>query len=164
MMTPSDFQPPAGYQPYDSVWLCGNQLIGVKVIFQIGTNVPFVVGKGNGKHPLIWLSGPSVAGSWVEIVSANKVVRSIVPLGQRVAVLQDAVEPLTVVMVGTTVVLNALGADGNEARIPNVDFRPIGLNIFGDEDEGLSFGGNRFVKNAFKRIGTAFAANFGGPT
>lgn len=163
MVAPGSTQFPQGYAPYESIRLCGNTLLGVKVIFRVGPNYPLLVGRGVGEHPQIWLSGPGEMGSWVQVVAANTAVRPIVGLGQRITVLQDATQPLTVVMIGSVVVVKAVRLDDRSVEIANVDFRPMGLNVFGNDSEGLNFAGNRFIGNTMSGLEAAFAVNFGKP-
>ena len=152
----------AEYVPFESILLCGNALIAAKSIFKIGPNEPLRLGRSDDKPPYVWLSGPAGVGpEWLPLVSANVVVRNSLPQGRRLAVIQDVTQPLTVVMVGNTIVVSAvLTPDGKSVSVPNIDLRPIGLNIFGDEASGLNFGGGRFMKNTFHNVAAAFATGF----
>ena len=161
MTISGDTQLPPNYVPYEKIRLCGNVLEGVKFIFRIGPNVPLLVGKGTGKQPLIWLSGQLLGGSWLQLVAANTAVRPVGPKGQRITVIQDATQPLTIVMIGSVIAVDALGLDDRCVDIRNIDFRPIGLNIFGNENQGLRFAGGQFVANTLDNVATAFASNFG---
>ncbi len=157
---PSEPQFPSGYIPYESVTLCGNTLRAVSVIFQVGESKPFWVGKGPGNHPQIWLLALLSNGKWIEVVRANIAVRPSVYPGANITVIQDAASPRTVVLAGTVILVDAIASgDGNSVEVPSIDLRPLGLNIFGKINEGLSFGGTTFASNNFLQVGTAFFAS-----
>src|ERR1700733_8057565 len=156
---PSTVQVPAEYVPYETVVLCGNTLRAVNLPFQVGTHPPLLIGRGADRHPSIWLSAPDAkSGVWVELVSANTVIGSSVLPAQRVMVVLDAMLPQTVIILGSVVVVNAVGSeDGTSVNIPTIDLRPVGLNISGNEIDGLNFGGNVFKANTMINVATAFA-------
>jgi hypothetical protein len=153
--------PPAGYGPYDSVTLCGNRLHAVGVLFQIGNRQPLWIGRSaQSKHPQVWLWALLADGSWVEVVTANGIVRPSVAPGASINVIRDGSSARTIVLAGAVILVDAIGsADGHSLDVPTIDLRPLGLNIFGSTREGLSFGGTRYASNTFVNVETAFGTS-----
>lgn len=152
---------PPGYKPYASVNLCGNTLRDVGAIFEIDNVRPILVGRGTGGHPQIWLLARlSSTASWRPVVTCNTAVVSTLSENRKVTVIIDATQPQTVVMVGNVIVVNAKhNGETDSVDISALDLRPLGLNIHGDDNVGLLFANNRFVRNTMSNVRTAFAAS-----
>jgi hypothetical protein len=150
---------PQVFVPYESLVICGNILTNVPIIIKIGDHQPIIIGRGADNHPQIWLSAPlGTSSAWISLVGANTALRPYMLPDKKVLVLQDVKTPETVVMVGNQIVVRAAhDAVNNRANIPLVDFRPIGLNIYGDDHVGLVFGDGIFIGNKFANLAAAFA-------
>ena len=155
---------PPGYIPYETIVLCGNTLTNVGVIFEIDNQPLLLVGRGQDLHPILWVFGlNAINGRLEELVSANALIRAS-SYGQSLMVLRDANLPQTVLMVGGVVAVNAVAsADGKSVNISSVDLRPLSLNIFGTDHDGLSVAGSVYVQNRFRNLAAAFATSFGKP-
>jgi len=149
---------PAEYKPYTTIRLCGNTLKEVGFIFKIADQAPLLIGKGdNDTHPWIWLYGRmGIGGVWMPLVEKNVVVHA--QIGNPYDVIQDARKPVTVVTVGSLILVSAAHIDSDTVEVPTIDLRPIGLNIFGTSASGLNFGGGRFTSNTMHSVATAFGS------
>jgi Protein of unknown function (DUF1488) len=138
---------PKTYVPYQRIELCGNELIGPKFMIQMGVNIPILVGKGESDYPRVWLSGPFGPGrSWVEVLADNRVLRDV--YDRKVIVVLEHSQR-TNVLVRLTGVVVAQHFSDDTVMIPNLDLRPLGLNIHGSEVNGLTVGHNSFKENKF---------------
>lgn len=138
---------PTNYQPYQSLSFCSNSIIGGGHIFAMGKVIPLLIGVG--PHPRVWLQAVAAPGSkdFVTIVSDSKSTHPAVHV---------MVEGNTVIVsVGGRTVLTAEARDTQSAVVSEVDFRPLGLNVFGSST-GLSLGGMQLSNNTFSGVGIAF--------
>ena len=138
---------PNGYIPYQDLTFCSNSILGGGHIFAIGRIVPLLVGVG--PTPRVWLQAVAAPDSkdFVTIVADSVSTHPAVDVlvtGREVAV---SVEGKSI--------LKAEAIDGLRAIVHEVDFRPLGLNVFGSSQE-LSLGGMRLSHNTMFGVGVAF--------
>lgn len=139
---------PQRYKPYQRINFCSNIIIGGGHIFALGKVLPLVIGVG--KKPRIWLQAVSTPGSknFVTVVNDSKSMHPAVHIsieGRKV-----------IVSVQGRTVLNAEATGEKSVTISELDFRPIGLNAFGDSSS-LSLGGMQLSHNTFSGVGVAFS-------
>jgi hypothetical protein len=143
---------PPDFLPFARLDVCSNVMNGGKAPFLIGDKVPLLVGKNS--HAKFWLSAPKdrAATEWVDLIVAGTTVHPDVKVlfseDQRTISVQFRRQPV--------LELRVVSADS--ADLSFIDLRPIGLNIFGDND-GLHLGTNRLSSNSFKNV--AYMAKLG---
>jgi hypothetical protein len=139
---------PKEYSPFQELIICSNRFTDGVVPLEVNKNVVLLVGQGD--HPSIWLSvpRPSKSDEQVHIVKNNQALH-----GEFVITfLKDT----TVVSLGKTVLLRAEKLSDQKAEVTEMDFRPIGLNIYGDKN-GLYVGTNLLAGNTFVNVHTMIA-------
>ena len=139
---------PEGYSPYQTLTVCSNVIMGGGHFVTVGDALPLLI--GSGKMPMVWLQAPSdqTAKIFVPIVAAS------VALHPGVIVVRE--ENALTVSVGGTQVLHVVQKKEDSAEVDQLDFRPIGLNIFGDASS-MTVGGSTFSRNTFSGGGTFLA-------
>lgn len=131
---------PEDYVPYSSIELCGNNLENVRYIFDINGFHPLLIGKG---VPYVWLSAPSSPNSqqWIPLVQRTiSVNRSIT--------IKKENNNLSIFALSKKIIEITQISD-TKARVLYIDFRRIGLNIFGDETV-LHVGNTNFSGNTIE--------------
>jgi hypothetical protein len=126
---------PAEFLPYDELTICSNRLIGGGQLLVVGDVVPLIIGRG--AQPMIWLqasTGPS-GKEFLLIVEASVSRHPAITV-------QSRSDGLTV-SAGPTAVLRIASFDAKVAKVDLLDFRPIGMTIFGGADQlnvsGMTF-------------------------
>jgi len=141
---------PEDYQPYTSLTICSNTLLGGGHIVAVGETLPIVIGKG--VKPQIWLQAMSAPNS-KEFVS---IIESSVSKHPAVEVLEE--EGAIVVTIQGSKVLVVKAVSDQAATVLQLDLRPIGLNLFGDQSS-LTAGGSTLSNNTMS--GGAVLIGFG---
>lgn len=138
---------PDGYAPYPEVKLCSNTIIGGGHIFAMGKVLPLLI--GIGPAPRVWLQAVAAPGSkdFVTIVADS--------VSTHPAVDVSVTGRSVVVSVRGKSVLAAEAIEDQRVVVSEIDFRPLGLNVFGSSD-ALSLGGMKFSHNTMSRVGVAF--------
>ena len=115
---------PENFENYDSITICSNTLNGGGHVVAVGDVLPLVIGKGS--KPQIWLQAMS-----------NPEKKEFVPIIESSVSRHPAVEILeengaiVVTIQGSKVLV--VSAQGNSALISELDLRPIGLNLHGNQ-------------------------------
>ncbi|HBP0045303.1 TPA: hypothetical protein L5P36_006139, partial [Pseudomonas aeruginosa] len=136
---------PKGYIPYSKVKLCSNLLSGSTFILSVDEVLPLLVGKGN--KPQIWIQAIADAN----MKSFVPIVESSIPLFPFVRVTTES--GVVLVFVNDQVIMSIRSEVDDEINIFQMDLRPIGLNIVGDE-KSLRSGGMEFSNSTFSGMGT----------
>ena len=141
---------PLRYIPFHEIELCSNKLVDVSIPIAVNDTAVFLVGKG--VVPLVWLSAPAepTSSQWVHVVKES---RSSNPA---VEVNTDPDAGTVRITLADTVVLTAATLSPNEVIVEQLDLRPLGLAIHGDQS-GLHIGTQSLVHNTFKSVMVAFA-------
>lgn len=139
---------PTDYEPFDELILCNNRLVNVKIPFEFKDKIPLLIGKGD--VPLVWLSSPSPIDPsiWRELVRAN------IPIDKRIFIDYKEKERLLKVKTQFTTILEVVKHTDSNAEITQIDLKPLGLKIYGDQNS-LYFGGNKFSQNNFINLKAA---------
>ena len=140
---------PIGFTPCNKVKLCSNTILGGSQLFLLGNTVPLLIGAG-GQAPRIWLQAISdpVARDFVPVVQDS---RSIHPA---VNVSVDGSSIL--ILVDSHTVLKAESLGESDVIVNEIDLRPLGLNVHGDQS-GLKLGGMQLNNNTMSGVGVAFS-------
>src|SRR5437899_1631117 len=119
---------------YSELDFCSNTLIGVKIPIVVD-DVPMLV-LGYGDVPLVWLTAPSdpKGERWVEIV------RESTSLNESVNVERDVDASAIRIKIGGQDVLEVSTVSQTKARVLLIDFRVLGIPIWGNQS-GLQIGG-----------------------
>jgi len=130
---------PSSYIPYENLVICSNSMIGGGHIVAIGNVLPLVIGKG--EKPKIWLT--AITNS--DIKKFIPVIEASVSKHSSVKVLEE--NSSIIVTIQNKKVLVVQPESINKAIISQLDLRPFGLNLFGDE-ASLTVGGSKFTNNS----------------
>lgn len=138
---------PEGYTAFQDLNFCSNSILGGGHIFAMGRVLPLLVGVGVA--PRVWLQAVADPGSkeFVTIVADS--------VSTHPAVDVSVVGNTVVVSVRRKVVLTAEAIDDRHAVVSDIDFRPLGLNVFGNST-ALSLGGMTLTHNTMSGVGVAF--------
>jgi hypothetical protein len=136
---------PQGYVPYERVKLCSNHLSGSTFILSVDEVLPLLIGKGS--KPQIWMQ----AISDVKNKAFVQIVESSIPLFPAVRVTTES--GIVLVFVNDQIIMSIRSISDDEIDIFQLDLRPIGLNLVGDEDS-LRAGGMEFSRSTFSGVGT----------
>lgn len=138
---------PTGYKPYQSLRFCSNTISGGGQIFAMGKVLPLLIGVG--RSPRIWLQAVAAPGSkeFVTIVADSKAIHPA-------AEVEVKGNKIVIFVQGKTV-LRVEAKDDKSAVVSEVDFRPLGLNVFGNSTR-LNLGGMQLSQNTFAGVGVAF--------
>lgn len=129
---------PEGYEPYERLTICSNVLEGGGHVMSIGESLPLIIGKG--EEPRIWIqavveSNTSELMPIVEISEPQHPKVAVLPEQDRLRFLVSDVTRLDVREVSKT-----------HLAIDQLDFRPIGINIYGNRS-ALVVGGGTYAGN-----------------
>jgi hypothetical protein len=135
---------PEDYTPYQQLIVCSNQLHNAQMILEIAGHAPLLV--GSGATPRLWLSVPTSkeGKEWASIVRDSKA------LHPKVEVTQEP-DGSTVVVAAGKRILKVRARDANSAEIPELDLRPLGFDVHGDE-RALWVGSNEFSANSVYNV------------
>jgi hypothetical protein len=130
---------PAGYQPYESLDICSNTMLGGGHVVSVGDVLPLVIGKG--AKPQIWLQAMSnpQKKEFVSIIEAS------VSKHPAVEVIEE--NGFIVVRIQNSKVLVVRSDSPDSAMVSELDLRPIGLNLVGNRSS-LTVGGSTFSHNS----------------
>jgi hypothetical protein len=147
----NDIKLPDGYVPFNQLELCSNTLVNVKIPFSVGRTPLLLIGKG--KNPLVWLSAPARPKSdeWRYVVESNR------SLNPAIFVEVNDQENTVVVRIKNLTIIKVVTKGEDSAVSDTLDFRPIGINIYGDKN-GLTVGASKFAHNSVRNAQTAFAS------
>lgn len=139
---------PKGYMPYQDLNFCSNTILGGGQIFEIGKVIPLLIGAG--PSPRVWLQAVAAPGNkdFVMVVADSVSVHPAVDVSVK--------ENKVVVSVKGNSVLTVEAIGEQRAVVSKIDFRPLGLNIFGNSD-ALSLGGTKLSHNTISGVGIAFS-------
>ena len=134
---------PKEYKPFDELDLCGNTLINVPVPFEVDGYVPLLIGRND--IPRVWLNAPPPKSGtgWIPLVRQNRSLhRSVKAIEQ---------ENVVIIKINAMEILRVIKLSNSSANVVQMDLRPIGLNIHGDESH-LVVGTHVLVSNTFQNV------------
>ena len=136
---------PASYKPYETLVICSNSMLGGGHIVAVGEILPLVI--GTGEKPQIWLQAIK-----------NPKSKEFIPIIEASVSKHPAVEVLEengniVVTIQERKVLVVREDSPNKAVVNQLDLRPVGLNLFGNETS-LTVGNSTFSGNSMAGGGT----------
>jgi hypothetical protein len=140
---------PIDFTPCNKVKLCSNTILGGSQLFLLGNTVPLLVGEGR-QSPRIWLQAISDPATR-EFLTVVEDSRSMHP-AVNVSVNGSSIS----ILVNRHIVLKAKSFGNSDVVINEIDLRPLGLNVHGDQS-GLSLGGMQLSNNTMSGVGVAFA-------
>jgi hypothetical protein len=144
---------PHGYEDleiYNELTVCSNLLINTVHIFQSGTGWnPLVIRKG--KVPRVWLSAQEITDNGspkiIELIADSKSLNNEFHIDKSKHGFQIKYQNKVIVKAGNHV--------DSRLEVINIDFRSIGLNIYGDNNS-LSLGSNKMSQNTSKNSQVMF--------
>jgi len=140
---------PIGFTPCNKVELCSNTILGGCQLFLLGNAVPLLVGAG-GQAPRIWLQAIS-----------DPDTRDFLPVVQDSRSVHPAVNVnidggSILILVDRHTVLDAESIGESDVLIKEIDLRPLGLNVYGNQS-GLKLGGMQLSNNTMSGVEVAFS-------
>lgn len=146
--------PPKDYIPFKELILCSNKFIDGLIPISVDGNIPLLIGKGD--LPLIWLATQVKVGlKWkyivVENVSLSRHIEIIISKQNRTVFIDFKKDNERRIRI-----LNVTQESDDKAVVNELDLRPIGLNIHGNDKEML-IGTNTLSKNTFQNVRTMIA-------
>ena len=134
---------PKEYKPFDQLTLCSNTLINVPVPFEVDGYIPLLIGRN--ELPKIWLNAPPPKSGteWIPLVRQNRSLHKAVKLIKQ--------ENGIIIKINTIEILRVLKVSNSSANVVQMDLRPIGLNIYGDESH-LVVGTHQLASNTFQNV------------
>lgn len=134
---------PALFVPFAQVRVGGNQFARPLALLTLAGQAPLFI--GSGPVPRVWLFAPSSqpGAAWEALIQDNAQVRSDLTI--------TAANKLVKISLGTTTLLNATCGADDALILHKLDLRPLGLDVFADE-QGLHLMGNTFTNNNFSNI------------
>lgn len=145
---------PVGYKPYSSIKVCSNTLEGGGHILVVGKALPLLIGMG--PKPLIWLQALANPKPTKKQEKFLTIVDASIATHPLVRVSEQGNE--ITVAVGGKIVLRVRAVDPELVEVRELDLRPLGLNVYGDESK-LVAGGMQFSTSIFSGVGTLIAFN-----
>ena len=142
---------PTQYRPFKEVDIGTNRLVDGQILFSINENAPILIG-ANGT-PRVWLSIPAdpKGETWQPLVRDNK------SLHPKVTVKTEGDN--VVIDTPDGVVLGVRKENENLARVYQINLRPFGINIYGNE-QSLTVMNSNLAGNMF--IGVRVMVGIGG--
>jgi len=136
---------PNDYTPFEILTVCSNTVKGGGNLVAVGDTLPLLVGKGN--IPQIWLLAlaDTKTNSFIPIVEKSISKHSAVKVYEESGVLN--------IMISGEIVLSVRKDSESSVSITTLDFRPLGLNMHGNETS-LNVGGGTFSGNSMAGGGT----------
>lgn len=132
---------PKSFRAYETLTICSNTLTGGGHIASVGEVLPLIVGKG--EKPQIWLQAivNPEKKEFVTIVENSVSKHPAVKVSETDGTIQ--------VLIQGTTVLSAKQASENSAVVDEMDLRPIGLNLHGNQD-AMYVGNSTFSHNSMQ--------------
>lgn len=141
---------PIGFVPFEDLAVCSNRLINGVALFAIRDQPVLLI--GSGLLPRVWLTVPvaSASDNFIQLVESNRSGHPAISIDL------DANLGRVTVRLDHAVLLEVIKVGEGMAAIKTLDFRPVGLNIFGN-DGGLRLGGMHLSGNHMEGVQTMFA-------
>jgi hypothetical protein len=133
---------PAEYIPFSELIVCSNKLVNVSAIISIGVGIPMLIGQG--QRPLLWIEMPTKESGFQPLIQAN---RSLHPLIKVMETEANAVA----VYAKDVLIIKAISLTETKGDISRLDLRPLGLDIYGDENY-LQIGKTQLKNNTFENL------------
>jgi hypothetical protein len=142
---PSDRNLPAGFEPFEKLIFCSNELENVPIPFMWAGAVPLLIGRGLA--PRVWLNCPILEGGkniWAPLVRDNLPAHEWMQVVER----RQQIE----IRARGEVLLRCEKLDSDSAAVTLLDLRPIGIKIHGTES-WLVAGVVKMAKNSYFNCG-----------
>lgn len=116
-----------------------------KFVISLGDKLPILIGTDH--KPLIWLSAIVDAKKkhYQDLVIASEATHPLITIEETGKFLN--------VLAKNQLILSISSDAPDSATVHKLDLRPIGINIFGDEN-ALTIGTNQFSSNTFQNVET----------
>jgi hypothetical protein len=130
------------YTPIPILEVCSNKIIGGGYLLGIDGYPPLTIGKGT--VPIIWLHTPTKKG-WSLVVDENKSKR------KEIAVIQFEEPRRIEIYYNSNLMIRAEMSNEDHCIVDHLDFRQIGLLIYGDS-KSLTVAEKNFSQNTFQSV------------
>lgn len=130
---------PEDYLPFSKIIICSNAFLNGEYLIEVDKNIPLLIGKG--VLPLVWLSAPLSKNNWEYIIerniSRNPLIKVILSKENSSVIVKLSEGKF----LRDKIILNIIKESEDSIHIKEIDLRPIGLIIYGDETS-LNIGTN----------------------
>jgi hypothetical protein len=123
---------PEDYLPFSKIKICSNWFIGGKYLIEIDKNIPLLIGKG--VLPLVWLSAPVSKDKWEYIIERNISRNPTITVDLSKENKSVIIKLKQGKFVRDKIIINIIMESEESIHIKELDLRPVGLIIFGDEN------------------------------
>lgn len=142
-MTTKEIKYPQNYIPVNRLVICSNTLIGGGNIIGFDDFPPLLIGKGT--VPKLWVYAKDRHQKWTPIINES---RSLHPA---IIIKSDDITREILAKIDNATLIRAKMSDDNSCLVDQIDLRPIGLNLFGNETV-LTIGTSNFSGNTFQGV------------
>lgn len=137
---------PEKYISLESLTICSNKMIGGGFPFAVGGQLPLII--GSGKEPMVWMQAVTDSHAKTLLLIVDENISTV----KEINVTKPESGVIEIYLEGKIKLLRVKKMGNKSATISDLDLRPLGLNIFGNE-KGLNVGGSSFSKNTFQGSG-----------
>ena len=136
---------PKDYEPFRTLIVCSNVLVGGQYILTVGTFPVLLIGKG--VFPLVWCSIPvnEDRSKWVYVIERNSPTRDALRIE-----FADENREIIICLSDTQEILRVRKIDEKQAEVDALDLRPLGFDVYGDKHQ-LRVGRAVFKYSTFSR-------------
>lgn len=119
------------FVPFDRIKICSN-IVGTKYIFKIGDYIPMLIGRSSEDKPLVWFYAKLANGDKFPVVERNEVKHRQIRRSLNENIIEFEIEnPISKEWV---TFFKMIISDWYTPEIIELDLRPFGLNIYGDNN------------------------------
>ncbi len=149
----NEFVIPPNFIPYDKLIICDNELIYCKALIKHKDFYPILIGKGI--YPKIWIY--SKYRKYTIIKNVPIVEQSISRIRELKLDIDSDKHIISIKNIGSennTILRMSYFED--LVNIDTIDLRPIGYDIYGTTEKGLTAGGNTYKGNKMENLEAMF--------
>jgi len=139
---------PDGYVALNRLNMCSNILIGGGFAFSLGSTLPLIIGKGT--VPIIWMQSYDFKNKKSKILVDGNISKH-----PDVLVTNPDNGVVEIIINKEVRILRVKNIGDASSVVSFIDFRPIGLNITGNQNE-LKVGNSSFSKNTIEGVSVFF--------
>jgi len=139
---------PQDYSPSPSIDLCGNTITNYQFLFDIEGLVPILI--GDGEVPRIWMYAKTSDGKYGSIIEDSVSKNSLIKVD---FFFKDKYLEISSIHGQGNMILSL--DFGGVLKIRILDLRPLGYNIYGNDDK-LVVAGSTYSGNKFNNVHTLF--------
>lgn len=134
---------PKDFKKLEVLEVCSNKIIGGGNIFGIDNFAPLLI--GDGEYPRVWLYSRIDKVNWTPIIKDNESLHS------DLRIYENSEERRVTIIMGVLPILSVVKIGNRHCKVDQMDLRPIGYNLYGNNDR-LVVSNSNFTGNVAKGI------------